>query len=84
MRVVFEGAYGDLRLLDSPNKVLKELGFFKNNRVIEDNKHCILSQCVFSERVTWIRLLVIFVFVFMPYKDDNVRPYGVARTDDER
>lgn len=33
MRVVLDGAYGDLKLLDSPNKVLKELGFFKNNRV---------------------------------------------------
>ncbi|KAJ7383604.1 Ubiquitin carboxyl-terminal hydrolase 47 [Desmophyllum pertusum] len=33
MRIVFEGAYNDLKLLDSPNKVLKELGFFKNNRV---------------------------------------------------
>lgn len=38
MRVVLDGAYGDLKLLDSPNKVLKELGFFKNNRVI-DNIH---------------------------------------------
>ncbi|XP_078360034.1 ubiquitin carboxyl-terminal hydrolase 47-like isoform X2 [Oculina patagonica] len=33
MRVVFEGTYGDLKLLDNPNKVLKDLGFFKNNRV---------------------------------------------------
>lgn len=36
MRIVFEGAYNDLKLLDSPNKVLKELGFFKNNRVCEN------------------------------------------------
>lgn len=33
MRVVFEGSYCDLKLLDSPNKVLKELGFFKSNKV---------------------------------------------------
>jgi len=36
MRVVFDGGYGELKLLDSPNKVLKELGFFKNNRVIDN------------------------------------------------
>lgn len=33
MRVAFEGSYNDLKLLDNPSKVLKELGFFKNNRV---------------------------------------------------
>lgn len=36
MRVVFDGGYGELKPLDSPDKVLKELGFFKNNRVIEN------------------------------------------------
>lgn len=36
MRVVFEGSYCDLKLLDSPNKVLKELGFFKSNKVIPE------------------------------------------------
>lgn len=33
MRVVSEGNYNDLKLLDNPSKVLKELGFFKNSRV---------------------------------------------------
>lgn len=52
MRVVFDGAYGDLKLLDSPNKVLKELGFFKNNRVIDniymfERRELILDLCFF-------------------------------------
>lgn len=39
MRVAFEGSYNDLKLLDNPSKVLKELGFFKNNRVFKSLKY---------------------------------------------
>ena len=33
MRVVFEGTYSELKLLNNPSKVLKDLGFFKSNKV---------------------------------------------------
>lgn len=33
LRVVYEGTYSELRLLDSSNRTLKELGFFKSNKV---------------------------------------------------
>lgn len=48
MRVAFEGSYNDLKLLDNPSKVLKELGFFKNNRVFESLKYFFPDEIAYS------------------------------------
>ena len=42
MRVVFEGTYSELKLLNNPSKVLKDLGFFKSNKVKLLNNNIII------------------------------------------
>ena len=34
LRIVLEGVYSELKLLNSSDKSLKELGFFRSNKVI--------------------------------------------------
>ena len=42
MRVVFEGTYSELKLLNIPSEVLKDLGFFKSNKVKLLNNNIII------------------------------------------
>ena len=42
MRVAFEGTYSELKLLNNPSKVLKDLGFFKSNKVKLWNNNVII------------------------------------------
>ena len=43
MRVVFEGTYSELKLLNNPSNVFKDLGFFKSNKIKLLNNNIIIT-----------------------------------------
>ncbi|KAM7428691.1 Ubiquitin carboxyl-terminal hydrolase 47 [Porites harrisoni] len=75
MRVVFEGTYSELKLLNNPSKVLKDLGFFKSNKVFVETSS--LEEGLSFEKSQLYKVLDVYqhtiqLCVFLP--DPSKKP----------
>ncbi|XP_073239292.1 ubiquitin carboxyl-terminal hydrolase 47-like [Porites lutea] len=81
MTVVFEGTYGELKLLNNPSKVLKDLGFFKSNKVFVEASS--LEEGLSFEKSQLYKVLDVYqhtiqLCVFLP--DPSKKPSDLEST----
>ncbi|XP_015770740.1 PREDICTED: ubiquitin carboxyl-terminal hydrolase 47-like [Acropora digitifera] len=66
LRVVLEGSYNELKLLDRSDKSLKELGFFRSNKVIPNIRQSFSGRAE-DQRMTYLKPPIICIICLFCY-----------------